>query len=174
MIRLLSLFLISVLLLASSFGQSKQDKKITKSLDELIPKRLTEIAPGCVVMVVKNDKIIYRKAFGLANTELNIPMQPDRLFRIGSMTKQFTAIAILQLVEQGKIGLQDSIQKYIKDFPSKDYTITIENLLTQTSGIKDYLSEISNPSKQKETYTPREGVDYIKDAPLNFLSLIHI
>ncbi|HEY5465202.1 MAG TPA: serine hydrolase [Hanamia sp.] len=164
----LLLFLISFLLLTSSFGQSKQDKKIAKSLDELIPKRLTEIAPGCVVLVAKDDKIIYKKAFGSANTELNIPMQPDMLFRIGSMTKQYTAIAVLQLVEQGKIGLQDSIQKYIKDFPSKGYTITIENLLTHTSGIKDYLSEISNPSKQKEIYTPKEGVDYIKDEPLNF------
>ena len=83
---------------------------------------MTEIAPGCVVMVVKNDKVIYRKALGLANTELNITMQPGMLFRIGSMTKQYTAIAVLQLVEQGKISLQDSIQKYIKDFPSKGYT----------------------------------------------------
>lgn len=164
----LLLFFISVLLLTSSFGQNKQDKKITKSLDELIPKRLTEIAPGCVVLVVKNDKIIYKKAFGSANIELNIPMQTDMLFRIGSMTKQYTAIAVLQLVEERKIGLQDSIQKYIKDFPSKGYTITIENLLSNTSGIKDYLSEISNPSKQKETYTPRDGVDYIKNEPLNF------
>jgi CubicO group peptidase (beta-lactamase class C family) len=168
MIKSFFLFLISVLLLSSSFGQSKEDKKISKSLDDLIPNRLKEILPGCVVMVVKNDKIIYRKAFGLANTELNISMQPDMLFRIGSMTKQYTAIAVLQLVEQGKIGLQDSIQKYIKDFPSKGYTITIENLLTNTSGIKDYLSEISNPSKEKEVYTPKDGVDYIKDAPLNF------
>ena len=155
-------------MLKSSFGQSKQDKKISKSLDELIPKRLTEIAPGCVVLVIKNEKIIYKKAFGSANTELNIPMQPDMLFRIGSMTKQYTAIAVLQLVEQGQIGLQDSIQKYIKDFPSNGYTITIENLLSNTSGIKDYLSEISNPSKEKETYTPKEGVDFIKNAPLNF------
>ena len=168
MTKSLFLFLISFLLLTSSFGQSRQDKKIAKSLDELIPKRLTEIAPGCVVLVAKDDKIIYRKAFGSANTELNIPMQPEMLFRIGSMTKQYTAIAVLQLVEQGKIRLQDSIQKYIKDFPPKGYTITIENLLTHTSGIKDYLSEISNPSKQKETYTPEEGVDYIKDEPLNF------
>jgi CubicO group peptidase (beta-lactamase class C family) len=168
MTKSLFLFLISFLLLTSSFGQSRQDKKIAKSLDELIPKRLTEIAPGCVVLVAKDDKIIYRKAFGSANTELNILMQPEMLFRIGSMTKQYTAIAVLQLVEQGKIRLQDSIQKYIKDFPSKGYTITIENLLTHTSGIKDYLSEISNPSKQKETYTPEEGVDYIKDEPLNF------
>jgi len=168
MIRAFYLFLISVLVLTSSFGQSKRDKKLSTSLDELILKRLAEIAPGCVVMVGKNDKVIYRKAFGLANTELNISMQPGMLFRIGSMTKQYTAIAVLQLVEQGKISLDDSIQKYIKDFPSKGYTITIENLLTNTSGIKDYLSEISNPSKQKESYTPKDGVDYIKDDSLNF------
>ena len=168
MIKSLSLFLISFLLLTSSFAQSTQDKKLIKNLDELISKRLTEIAPGGVVMIVKNDKVFYRKAFGTANTELNIPMQPDMLFRTGSMGKQYTAIAVLQLVEQGQIGLQDSIQKYIKDFPSKGYTITIENLLTNTSGIKDYLSEISNPSKQKESYTPKDGVDYIKNESLNF------
>jgi CubicO group peptidase (beta-lactamase class C family) len=168
MIKALFLSLISLLLQTGSFGQNKEDKKLSKGLDELIPKRLTEIAPGCVVMIVKNDKIVYKKAFGKANSELNIPMQPNMLFRTGSMGKQYTAIAILQLVEQGKIGLQDSIQKYIKDFPSKGYTITIENLLTNTSGIKDYLSEISNHAKQKETYTPKDGVDYIKDEPLNF------
>ncbi len=168
MIKSLSLFLVSFLLLTGCPGQSKQDKKISKTLDELITNRLKWIAPGCVVLVAKNDKLIYKKAFGQANTELKIPMQADMLFRIGSMTKQFTAIAVLQLVKEGKISLRDSIQKYIRDFPSKGYTITIENLLTQTSGIKDYLSEISNPSKQKERYTPRDGVDYIKDAPLNF------
>lgn len=161
-------FLISLSLMASSFGQGKQDKKLSSSLDELIPKRLTEIAPGCVVMIVKKDKVIYKKAFGTANIEQNIPMQSNMLFRTGSMGKQYTAIAVLQLVEQGKIGLQDSIQKYISDFPSKGYTITIEHLLTNTSGIKDYLSEIHNPAKEKETYTPKDGVDYIKDEPLNF------
>ena len=168
MTKSLFVFLISVLLLLSSYGQSKQDKKLSKSLDELIPKRLTEIAPGCIVMIVKDDKVVYKKSFGKANIELNIPMQPNMLFRTGSMGKQYTAIAVLQLVEQGKINLQDSIQKYVKDFPSKGYTITIENLLTNTSGIKDYLSEIYNPSKQKESYTPKDGVDYIKDEPLNF------
>jgi CubicO group peptidase (beta-lactamase class C family) len=164
-------FLLCIILvwsLAVSHAQVKQDEKLSKNLDELIPKRLQTIAPGCVVLVVKNDEVIYRKAFGMADMEQRIPMQAGMLFRTGSMGKQYTAIAVLQLVEQGKIGLQDSIQKYIKDFPSKGYTITIENLLTNTSGIKDYLSEISNPSKERETYTPKQGVDYIKDEPLNF------
>ena len=162
------IFIFLILNFATSFAQNKQDNKLVQNLDKLIPGRLTDIAPGCVVLVVKKGKIIYKKAFGFANTEQKTPMQADMLFRTGSMGKQYTAIAILQLVEQGKIRLQDSIQQYIKDFPSKGYTITIENLLTNTSGIKDYLSEISNPSKQKESYTPKDGVDYIKDEPLNF------
>lgn len=168
MIKSFNLFFISLLLITTSIGQSKQDKQLSKTLDKLITNRLKEIASGCVVMIVKNDKVVYKKAFGTANIELNIPMQPDMLFRTGSMGKQYTAIAIMQLVEQGKIRLQDSIQQYINEFPYKGYTITIENLLTHTSGIKDYLSEIDNPSKQKESYTPKDGVDYVKDEPLNF------
>lgn len=163
----LLLFIISIFLLTNSYGQSKQDKKIAKKLDELISKRFTDIAPGCVVLVAKKGTVIYKKAFGTANIELSTPMQADMVFRIGSITKQYTAIAILQLVEQGKISLQDSVQKYVKDFPSKGYTITIENLLTNTSGIKNYM-EISNPSKERATYTPEQGIDYFKDEPLEF------
>ena len=88
MIKSLSVFLISVLELTISFGQTKIDKKLSKSLDELIPKRLTEIAPGCVIMIVKNENVIYKKAFGTANIELNIPMQPNMVFRAGSMGKR--------------------------------------------------------------------------------------
>jgi len=155
------------LLCAISFGQTKQDKKIKTALDELIPKRFPAIAPGCVVLVAKAGKVIYKKAFGTANLESNIPMEPNMIFRIGSITKQFTAISILQLVEQGKIHLQDSIQKYIVDYPYKGYKITIENLLTQTSGIKDYMA-ISNPADERTNYTPKQGVDYFKNEPLEF------
>lgn len=155
------------LLCAISFGQTKQDKKIKTALDELIPKRFPAIAPGCVVLAAKAGKVIYKKAFGTANLESNIPMEPNMIFRIGSITKQFTAISILQLVEQGKIHLQDSIQKYIVDYPYKGYKITIENLLTQTSGIKDYMA-ISNPADERTNYTPKQGVDYFKNEPLEF------
>ncbi len=96
--RSLFVLVISVLLLTSSFGQNKENKKIAKAFDELIPERLADIAPGCVVLVVKKDDIIYKKAFGKANIELNTPMQASMLFRTGSMGKQYTAIAVLQLV----------------------------------------------------------------------------
>lgn len=150
-----------------SFGQTKQDRKLKNALNELIPKRFPAIAPGCVVLVAKSGKVVYKKAFGTANLESNIPMEPNMIFRIGSITKQFTAISILQLVEQGKIHLQDSIQNYIPDYPYKGYKITIENLLTQTSGIKDYMT-ISNPAEERTNYTPKQGVDYFRNEPLEF------
>ncbi len=137
------------------------------ALDELIPQRFPAIAPGCVVLVAKSGKVIYKKAFGTANLESNIPMEPSMIFRIGSITKQFTAISILQLVEQGKIHLQDSVQEFIFDYPYNDHKITIENLLTHTSGIKDYMT-ISNPAEERTNYTPSQGVDYFKGEPLEF------
>lgn len=167
MTKLFAFLSLLLILQTSSYGQSKQDKKIVAALDELIPKRLPAVAPGCVVLVAKKGDIIYKKAFGTANLELNIPMQADMIFRIGSITKQFTAIAILQLVVQGKISLNDSIQKYVPDYPYKGYTITIENLLTQTSGIKDYMA-ISNPADDRTNYTPKQGVDYFKNKSLEF------
>src|SRR5579872_7465649 len=131
-------FLFCVSILINAIGQETAGHPLAETLDSLISSRLPNIAPGCVVLVAERGKVIYKKAFGLANMELHVPMQPDMVFRIGSITKQYTAIAILQLVEQGKISLQDSIQKFINDFPFKGHTITIENLLTHTSGIVDY------------------------------------
>jgi len=127
---------VSSFVLLNTHGQNQKD--LPDSLDELITSRLATVAPGCVVLVARHGNVIYKKAFGKASLELNVPMQPAMIFRIGSVTKQYTAVAILQLIEQGKISLQDSIQKFVHDYPSKGHTITVENLLTHTSGITDY------------------------------------
>jgi CubicO group peptidase (beta-lactamase class C family) len=121
-----------VLISAVSFAQTLQNNALSKSIDSLVSPQFTGNQPGISILVAKKGQVVYQKAFGSANVELNTPMQTDNVFRIGSITKQFTAVAILQLVELGKISLQDSVQKYVKDFPSKGYTITIENLLTHT------------------------------------------
>ncbi|HEY8933710.1 MAG TPA: serine hydrolase domain-containing protein, partial [Cyclobacteriaceae bacterium] len=119
-------------------AQTTNNRNLTNSVDSLIATQFRPNEPGISVLIANKNDVVYKKAFGSANIELNVPMQPDMVFRIGSITKQFTAIGILQLIEQRKIFLQDSIQKYIPTFPSKGYTITIENLLTHTSGIPDY------------------------------------
>lgn len=125
--------------------------------------------PGIVVLVVKNGTTTYEKAVGSANLELNVPLQPGMVFRIGSITKQFTAIGILQLEEQGKLSLQDSIQQYIKDFPSKGAVITLENLLTHTSGLPDYTSiDSHDPYIERRDFEPVFIINYFKHAPLEF------
>ncbi len=93
------------------------------------------------VLVADNGKVIYKKGFGLANMEWNIPNQPDTKFRLGSITKQFTATLILQLVEQGKVKLDGKLTDYLPDY-RKDTgdKVTIHNLLSHTSGIPSYTS----------------------------------
>jgi CubicO group peptidase (beta-lactamase class C family) len=86
---------------------------LTETIDQLLTKEFKNNEPGGVVLVSKASEIIYKKAFGMANMELEVPMKDDMVFHIGSLTKQFTAVAILQLEEQGKLSINDTIGKYI-------------------------------------------------------------
>ena len=129
-------FIIFSLTAACCFGQNKQAEK---KLDDLLSQQFASSQPGCAVLVAKQGEVIYKKAFGSADLQLSVPLNADMVFNIASITKQFTAVAILQLAEQGKLSLQDSLQKFVPDYPSQGHTITIENLLTHTSGIRDYM-----------------------------------
>src|ERR1700688_3242606 len=97
-------------------AQAPTDAQLVKMVDSMLSSQFSPDKPGCAVLVARKGEVLYKKAFGAANVELKVAMQPDMIFRIGSVTKQYTAIAILQLVEQGKISLQDSIQKFIRNF----------------------------------------------------------
>ena len=93
------------------------------------------------VLVAENGKVIYQKGLGLANMEWNIPNEPDTKFRLGSITKQFTATLILQLVEQGKIKLDGKVIDYLPNYrQDTGAKVTIHNLLSHTSGIPSYTS----------------------------------
>jgi CubicO group peptidase (beta-lactamase class C family) len=152
-----------------SFGQTDSNIQLQKKLDEYLSGQFKSTEPGAVALIAKKGQVIYKKAFGIADIELNVPLGPDMIFKLGSITKQFTAVAILQLVEQGIISLQDSLQKYIPDFPSKGYKITIENLLTHTSGIRDYTQiDYSEPYMERRDFTPRQLIDSFKKYPLEF------
>jgi D-alanyl-D-alanine carboxypeptidase len=96
--------------------------------------------PGVSVAVARGGRIVFTKAYGLANVELNVPAGVESVYRIGSITKQFTASAMMQLVEEGKLSLDDPIEKFLPDFPVRGRRITIRHLLNHTSGIKSYTS----------------------------------
>jgi D-alanyl-D-alanine carboxypeptidase len=122
-----------------------------------------------VVLVADHGKPVLREAFGLANREFNIPATPDTVFRIGSTTKQFTAAAVMQLVEQGKLGLDDPIARYYPAAPLSWSGVTLRHLLSHTSGIPDFVSVsgfIRGPGRLDET--PDDLVALVRDAPLEF------
>jgi CubicO group peptidase (beta-lactamase class C family) len=166
LILLLPVFLIMSL---SALPQITPKTNVGSQIDSLLSSKYTLNDPGLSVLVAKNGRIIYKNAFGSANLELKVAMKADMLFNLGSITKQFTAVAVLQLMEKGKLSLQDSIQKYIPQFPSKPFKITIEQLLTHTSGLKDYLQiNYKEPYLERKDFTPKELIEYFKNEPLDF------
>src|ERR1700685_1031461 len=94
--------------------------------------------PGLALLVARKGIPIRTEGFGLANVELNVPVTPRTIFQSGSMGKQFTASAVMMLVEEGKIGLQDPIAKYFPSAPSWWKEVTIRELLSHTAGFTDY------------------------------------
>jgi CubicO group peptidase (beta-lactamase class C family) len=160
-------FLVFASLLTAE-AQTLAPKQMTAEFDKLLSAQYKPGEPGCAALVAIKGQIVYKKAFGMANLELNVPMQPDMVFRIGSITKQFTAIAILQLMEQGKLSLQDEITKFIPDYPTQAYKITIEHLLTHTSGIKSLTNVPEFVTYLKEDLKPAEVLDKFKNQPMEF------
>lgn len=96
-------------------------------------------APGCAVGIVQDGELIFAKGYGIADLEHDIPIDPSSAFYIGSESKQFVTFCILLLEEQGKIGLDDNIQKYLPDFPEYQSPLTIRHFIHHTSGVRDFL-----------------------------------
>jgi CubicO group peptidase (beta-lactamase class C family) len=151
-------------------AQQTAGKEIAAAFDKVLEQQFKPGETGAVALVSKNGKIIYKRATGMANLELNVPMETNNIFRIGSITKQFTAVAILQLAEKGKLSLQDEITKFIPGFPEEGNKITIEHLLTHTSGIRNFSNIKDNEKRTRTDYTPEEMISYFKDQPLRFPS----
>jgi len=123
------------------------------------------------VLLAQDGKALFRKSYGLANVEWDIPNTPDTKFRLGSITKQFTSALILQLVEQGKIKLDDSIRQYYTDAPEAWQPVTIHHLLSHESGIPSYTEVPGFFEKQAATArTPTEIIQLTQKMPLEFAS----
>jgi D-alanyl-D-alanine carboxypeptidase len=124
--------------------------------------------PGAVVLVAKNGKTIFRKAYGLADAAKGTLMTPDMQLRLGSITKQFTSTAILMLVDEGKIRLDDDITRFLPDYPTHGKRITIAQLLNHTSGIVSYTSQPDFGAHMAEDVTVGAMIDRFKNEPLEF------
>ncbi|RNF31791.1 hypothetical protein NM04_05360 [Massilia aurea] len=137
-------------------------------LDALFKPQYKADDPGATVIVVKNGKTVFRKAYGAADVAAKTPLTPGTVLRLGSITKQFTAVAILMLAEEGKLALNDPITRFFPDYPTQGKVITVEHLLTHTSGIVSYTGKPGYVSTMAKDLTVAQMIDGFRNDPLEF------
>jgi CubicO group peptidase (beta-lactamase class C family) len=121
------------------------DKPATDKVDQIFAPWDRLDSPGCALAVIENGKTLHKRGYGIADLEHAVPITSQSVFGLASISKQFTAMAVLMLVEQGKLSLDDDVRKYLPELPDYGMPITIEHLLHHTSGLREphYLSELA-------------------------------
>lgn len=128
-----------------------------------------KITPGLTLAVAKDGEVVFERGYGLADVEHGVVARPKTVYRVGSVTKQFTAAGIMQLVERGAVSLDDPLTKYFPDYPTQGNSVTVRHLLNHTSGIKSYTG--MGPafwSRARLDISDDELVDLFDDEPFDF------
>ncbi|HEV8429799.1 MAG TPA: serine hydrolase domain-containing protein [Pyrinomonadaceae bacterium] len=160
-----TLLIIFLTLCLANSSLAQQDRAAAAKLDRVVNAQMSaNKIPGVSLAVLRAGKIVHLKSYGLANVEHQVPVKPETIFQSGSMGKQFTAAAVMILVQENKLSLDDPVSKYFPDVPATWKQITIYHLLTHTSGLGDYPPEID----LKRDYSEDELLAAFKKAPLDF------
>jgi CubicO group peptidase (beta-lactamase class C family) len=162
------LCLIALLLPAAILGQTADRKNAFEQVDAYITGEATEHSFRGAVLVGVNGKVVFEKAYGIAEEEWNVRNTTTTKFRIASLSKQFTAACILLLQERGKLKVQDPISRYLTGLPEAWRSITIHQLLTHTSGIPNYTDSSQLKKINRTGATPQEMITLVADKPLDF------
>src|SRR6202048_1245109 len=137
----------------------------TDAVDDYIGAEMAkQHAPGLALLVSRGGKMVPAEGVGLANVELQMGAKPETIFQSGSVGKQFTATAVMMLVEEGKIGLEDPLTKYFPDAPARWKRVTIRQLLSHTAGFTDYPKNFD----MRKDYTEAELLKIVESIPLAF------
>ena len=161
------------------FGQEKKAPNDNSPLDPALMARVDKLfekwdkpdSPGCALGIIKDGKLIYKRGYGMANLDYNIPISSKTVFDIMSMEKQFTAMSILLLSMQGKLSLDDDIRRYLPELPRYQSPITIRHLIHHTSGIRDstQLAELAGVWRENVGMTIDDRLGWIaRQKDLNF------
>ena len=142
--------------------------QLRDELDQIVGQSYPDDGPGAAVIVMRGGETLYRGAHGLANLELAVPLRADSVFRIGSVTKQFTAAAILLLAEQRKLQLSDTISRHLPDYHTQGRTVTIEHLLAHTSGIANYTEIPEWYAGIRNEVSAAQLIQLFQDKPFDF------
>lgn len=159
----------SILACAGALAQVS-GQELAKSIEGLASKALAQPnAVGLSIAVAKGDQVVFTGHFGKADLETQFAGDKDTLYRVGSVTKQFTAAAVMKLVEQGKLSLDDTLAKLLPEFPATPKPVTLRQLLNHTSGIWSYTEDEKLMTRDASLeLTPAELVATFKDHAVDF------
>jgi len=122
---------------AAMAGENTAVRDLHEQVDKVFVKWDSTVSPGCALSVIKEGQIIYKRGYGMADLDHDIPINPETVFHVASLSKQFTAAAILLLAQERKLSLDDDVRKYITELPDFGARITIRHLIYHTSGLRD-------------------------------------
>src|SRR5580658_363034 len=137
-------------------------------MDQIVQSYVADHKFMGTALVARGDQVLFTKAYGSANLEWDVPNTPNTKFRLGSVTKQFTAASILLLEERGKLSVSDPVKKFMPDAPAAWDKVTIFHLLTHTSGVADFTSFPDYPKIEPFATTPAKLVALFRGKPLDF------
>jgi len=149
-------------------GPASVDQALAAKIDAVVAAHYKAGKPGATLIVVKDGKTVLRKAYGMADLARKLALRPEATLRLGSITKQFTAVAIMILADEGKLAVSDPITRFLPDYPTQGKLITVEHLLTHTSGIVSYTGKSDFASRMQHELSVAQMIDYFKNDPLEF------
>src|ERR1700738_236873 len=152
----------------ASVGSQGPDDAVKSRLDQVAQSYTKDNAFMGTVLVVEGDKVLLDRGYGMADLEWNIPNVPEAKFRLGSLTKQFTATLVLLLQQDGKLNINDPVSKYLPDSPKTWEKITLANLLGHTSGIPSFTEMQEFGVWRMSPHTKDEELALFRDKPLDF------
>jgi D-alanyl-D-alanine carboxypeptidase len=165
-IILSSVLSVSICFAASAFGQNPAQK-----VDAFVREKMAaNHIPGLSLAVVRDGKVVLAKGYGMANLELSVPASEKTAFAIYSITKTFTGVATMMLVEEGKIALDDPVSKHLAYLPAAWKQITIRQLLNHTSGLKEFCAVPAKPCDVPRDFMPAEVIKLVAEYPPDFPS----
>ena len=169
--RVFAVVLASVCLLGTASlcaVQTKDEAALKNRLEQIANSYTPKNAFMGTVLVVEGDRVLLDKGYGMASLEWQVPNAPDAKFRLGSLTKQFTATLVLLLQQDGKLNVNDPVSKYLPDAPPAWAKITLANLLSHTSGIPSFTGFKEFPTWSMNPHTTEEEIALFRDKPLDF------
>lgn len=148
-------------------GQSIDRNELEAEIDAMVPSHIDDSTPGLVVGVVQNGELVFSKGYGLANMAYEIPNDPEMVYNIGSVAKQFLGYAFAMLHVKGELDIDDPVSKYLEDWPEFDQPVTLRHLLSHTSGYREAytISNLAGRPIGIDRLSKKESLDVVRNQP---------